>query len=87
MFFSVGDKIRFKYPTKSGIRTQCGKVLPCYLEDPNSGSIGTTRTKQYSQGTGKPNEKFVRIKVHWGRGYASFNLPKIVGNIEIVERI
>ena len=81
----VGQRIRFKYPTKSGIRTQSGRILPCYPDDPTSPAIGYSRTNQKSQGTGLKHEEFIRIPVHWGRGYATFMLRKIVPDSLFVE--
>lgn len=78
---SVGDRVAFVYATKAGPKQQIGVVLPSSIDDTTSPVFGICRTKQASQGTGRKQEQFIRITTSWGRGFGTFNLPKIMGTI------
>jgi len=84
MTINVGDRVSFVYDTKAGPKRQIGIVLPCDIGNPDSPVFGICRTDQRSQGTGEKKEKFIRITTTWGRGFGTFNLPKILGTIRKV---
>jgi hypothetical protein len=71
--------VTFQYPCKDRIRRQTGYILPAQIVDKRfvgDNPIGIE--EQRSEGTGQAGEPFVRLEVKWGRGFASFDLAKII---------
>ena len=86
---SVDDRVAFVYATKAGKIKQEGIVQPSDPKDATSPAIGVCRTSQKSQGTGRKQERFIRVMVNWqGIGIVTrnFNLPKILGTIQKVSQ-